>query len=80
LTGFTVKDSPCCSAACCGIGPYVDFIDCETSTSYCNNREEYIFWDLFHPTERVNILAQQQFLKGGLDVVSPMNVAQLVNF
>ncbi|KAH8972128.1 hypothetical protein BDL97_02G178800 [Sphagnum fallax] len=77
--GFTVKDSPCCSAACCGVGPYLDFIDCETSTGYCNNREEYVFWDLFHPTERVNILAQQQFLNGGLDVVSPMNVAQLMN-
>ncbi|CAM6008560.1 unnamed protein product [Sphagnum balticum] len=79
LYGFTVKDSPCCSAACCGVGPYLSFIDCETSTSYCHNREEYIFWDLFHPTERVNILAQQQFLNGGLDVVSPMNVAQLMN-
>jgi len=73
--GFTVKNT-----ACCGAGPYLGLIDCETFTGYCSNRDEYIFWDPFHPTERVNILAQEQFLNGGLDVVSPMNVAQLVNF
>jgi phospholipase/lecithinase/hemolysin len=75
LTGFTVTNT-----ACCGAGPYLGLIDCETFTGYCSNRDEHIFWDPFHPTERVNILAQGQFLNGGLDVVSPMNVAQLVNF
>ncbi|KAL4376138.1 hypothetical protein GQ457_02G013310 [Hibiscus cannabinus] len=33
------------AAACCGNGTY----DCNQTASFCSNRDEYLFWDRFHP-------------------------------
>ncbi|CAK9192572.1 unnamed protein product [Sphagnum jensenii] len=38
-------------------------------TGYCSNRGDYMFWDSFHPTEDVNVLAHKQFMEGSLDVI-----------
>ncbi|KAH8974896.1 hypothetical protein BDL97_01G126400, partial [Sphagnum fallax] len=38
-------------------------------TGYCSNRGDYMFWDSFHPTEHVNVLAHKQFMEGSLDVI-----------
>lgn len=43
----------------------------------CLNRNTYIFWDAFHPTERVNILLGKAAYSGGADLVHPMNIQQL---
>lgn len=67
------------STACCGMGKY-NGIDgaCRTIAHLCDDRTKSVFWDAFHPTEKVNTICSEQFLSGGLDVVSPMNVKQLL--
>ncbi|XP_077249552.1 GDSL esterase/lipase At4g18970-like [Tasmannia lanceolata] len=47
--GFTVKNT-----GCCGIGRNNGQITCLPFQTPCQNREEYIFWDAFHPTEAFN--------------------------
>lgn len=65
--------------ACCGVGKF-NGIDgaCRSIGNLCDDRNLSVFWDAFHPTERVNIIANNQFLDGGLDVISPMNLRQLL--
>ncbi|CAN1150182.1 GDSL esterase/lipase At5g45670 [Linum perenne] len=49
--GFRVTN-----AGCCGIGRNNGQITCLPYQSPCQNRDEYIFWDAFHPTEAANIV------------------------
>lgn len=67
------------TTACCGAGQY-NGIDgsCRTIGHLCPDRTKSVFWDAFHPTEKVNKICNDQFLHGGLDAISPMNVAQLL--
>ncbi|KAG0612997.1 hypothetical protein M758_6G068200 [Ceratodon purpureus] len=67
------------TTACCGMGKY-NGIDgaCRSIGRLCDDRTKSVFWDAFHPTESVNKICSEQFLSGGLDVVSPMNVKQLL--
>lgn len=67
------------STACCGVGKF-NGIDgaCRVIGNLCADRTKSVFWDAFHPTETVNRLSFQQFLTGGPDVISPMNVQQLL--
>ncbi|KAL1826656.1 hypothetical protein ACET3Z_005068 [Daucus carota] len=48
--GFTVFSAPCCK-------PSVDFGkgQCKPNQPPCNDRSKYIFWDGFHPTEKVHM-------------------------
>lgn len=75
LAGFTEP----VSTACCGVGKF-NGIDgaCRVIGNLCADRTKSVFWDAFHPTETVNRLSFQQFLTGGPDVISPMNVQQLL--
>lgn len=36
---------------CCGVGRNNGLITCLPSQAPCRNRNEYLFWDAFHPTE-----------------------------
>ncbi|CAN0853652.1 GDSL esterase/lipase At1g29670 [Linum grandiflorum] len=47
--GFSVKN-----AACCGVGRNNGQITCLPFQFPCQNRNQYLFWDAFHPTEAVN--------------------------
>ncbi|KAL5989833.1 hypothetical protein ACLOJK_010728 [Asimina triloba] len=49
--GFTVTN-----AGCCGVGRNNGQITCLPFQSPCPNRDEYVFWDAFHPTEAFNLL------------------------
>ncbi|KAK4719016.1 hypothetical protein R3W88_017354 [Solanum pinnatisectum] len=62
---------------CCGVGRNRGQITCLPFQTPCSNREQYIFWDAFHPTEAVNILFGRKAFSGGPDVVYPMNIQQL---
>jgi phospholipase/lecithinase/hemolysin len=75
LPGFTDP----VTTACCGVGKY-NGIDgaCRTIGNLCDDRTKSVFWDAFHPTESVNKICSDQFLSGGPDVVSPLNVQQLL--
>ncbi|CAL1400768.1 unnamed protein product [Linum trigynum] len=47
--GFRVKN-----AGCCGVGRNNGLITCLPFQIPCQNRNQYLFWDAFHPTEAAN--------------------------
>ncbi|PIN04343.1 Triacylglycerol lipase [Handroanthus impetiginosus] len=49
--GFRVTN-----AGCCGVGRNNGQITCLPFQTPCQNRNEYLFWDAFHPTEAANII------------------------
>ncbi|KAL6331163.1 hypothetical protein AAG906_009591 [Vitis piasezkii] len=68
--------------ACCGAGPYGGVFSCGgtkkvTEYELCENPDEYIWWDSFHPTERIH----EQFAKALWDgppfSVGPYNLQEL---
>ncbi|CAN4098013.1 unnamed protein product [Withania somnifera] len=65
------------NVGCCGVGRNRGQITCLPFQTPCSNREQYIFWDAFHPTEAVNILFGRKAFNGGPDVVYPVNIQQL---
>ncbi|KAH6775140.1 GDSL-like Lipase/Acylhydrolase superfamily protein [Perilla frutescens var. hirtella] len=64
---------------CCGIGRNRGQITCLPFETPCPNRNRYIFWDAFHPTEAVNILLGKKAFNGDTDVVYPINIEQLAS-
>ncbi|KAL1829615.1 hypothetical protein ACET3Z_008027 [Daucus carota] len=44
------------TAGCCGVGRNNGQITCLPFQNPCRNRNEYVFWDAFHPTEAANIV------------------------
>ncbi|KAL2633561.1 hypothetical protein R1flu_005040 [Riccia fluitans] len=72
--------------ACCGYGLYNAEVQCGLAPdkilnppyNVCKNVDAYLFWDYFHPTERVYSIGAQQFWNGGLDAVAPMNLRALM--
>ncbi|XAR67427.1 Triacylglycerol lipase [Bertholletia excelsa] len=38
-------------AACCGLGNLKAQVPCVPFATYCSNRSDHLFWDLYHPTE-----------------------------
>ncbi|KAL5993296.1 hypothetical protein ACLOJK_014220 [Asimina triloba] len=73
--GFSVVDR-----GCCGIGRNQGQITCLPFQTPCANRNQYVFWDAFHPTEAVNVIMGRKAFSGGLDVAHPMNIQQLAAF
>ncbi|KAL0909940.1 hypothetical protein M5K25_020852 [Dendrobium thyrsiflorum] len=62
---------------CCGIGRNSGQISCLPFQTPCPNRDQYVFWDAFHPTSAVNIKLARQSFSGSSDIISPMNIQQL---
>ncbi|CAH9113920.1 unnamed protein product [Cuscuta epithymum] len=71
--GFNVTDR-----GCCGVGKLNGQVTCLPYEVPCTNREEYIFWDAYHPTSAVNVLLGKMSFNGGPDLVYPINIEQLV--
>ncbi|KAL8133188.1 hypothetical protein AgCh_008594 [Apium graveolens] len=74
LYGFSVIDR-----GCCGIGRNRGQITCLPFQQPCRNRNQYVFWDAFHPTAAVNIIMGRKAFAGNQDVAYPMNIQQLAN-
>ncbi|KAL0369163.1 UNVERIFIED_CONTAM: GDSL esterase/lipase [Sesamum calycinum] len=72
--GFSVLNR-----GCCGIGRNRGQITCLPFQTPCPERNQYIFWDAFHPTEAVNVLFGQKAFHGNTEVVYPINIEQLAN-
>ncbi|XP_020701352.1 GDSL esterase/lipase At1g71691-like [Dendrobium catenatum] len=70
--GFNVTDS-----GCCGVGRNNGQFTCLPYETPCSNREQYVFWDAFHPTAKVNVLMAKKAFAGGGDVAHPINIEQL---
>ncbi|XP_050365489.1 GDSL esterase/lipase At5g55050-like [Argentina anserina] len=64
-------------AACCGAGKLNGETYCTSDANLCSNRDEYLFWDLFHPSQAASKLAAVTLYRGGSQYVSPINFAQL---
>lgn len=64
--------------ACCGQGPYNGLGLCTTASNLCPNRDVYVFWDPFHPTERANRFIVQQMDLGSSEYMTPMNLSTIM--
>jgi phospholipase/lecithinase/hemolysin len=62
---------------CCGSGNYNGVIPCVTGEIPCTNRNEYLFWDPYHPTEAVAYQIAQAFYSGPPSAINPINIQQL---
>ncbi|XP_051139641.1 GDSL esterase/lipase At1g33811 [Andrographis paniculata] len=71
--GFEVADR-----GCCGVGRNNGQITCLPLQMPCENRNKYIFWDAFHPTEFANILlARRAYSSTSKSYAYPINIQQL---
>ncbi|KAK4573320.1 hypothetical protein RGQ29_031328 [Quercus rubra] len=64
--------------ACCGLGPYNGLGTCNPLANLCPNRDAYVFWDPFHPSERANRLIVQQIMTGSTEYMNPMNLSTIM--
>ncbi|RLN22532.1 hypothetical protein C2845_PM07G23070 [Panicum miliaceum] len=51
---------------CCGVGRNNGQVTCLPFQTPCANRNEYLFWDAFHPTEAANILVGRRAYSAAL--------------
>ncbi|XP_047334809.1 GDSL esterase/lipase At5g55050 [Impatiens glandulifera] len=65
-------------AACCGLGNLNAQIPCVPISIYCANRNDHLFWDLYHPTEKAARILIDVFFQGMDPMVIPMNVNKLI--
>ena len=66
-------------AACCGLGELNARGLCLPLSNLCSNRQGYIFWDLFHPTEASSRILVERMFDGPSSYTSPINMRQLVD-
>ncbi|KAK9057069.1 hypothetical protein SSX86_024436 [Deinandra increscens subsp. villosa] len=64
--------------ACCGLGNLNADVACIPLATYCANRNDHVFWDLYHPTEVVASLFSDILYSGSRQLMVPMNVEQLL--
>ncbi|XVF15990.1 hypothetical protein REPUB_Repub09cG0203600 [Reevesia pubescens] len=62
------------SGACCGNGTY----ECNQTATFCANRDDYLFWDRFHPSQRASELAALTLFGASESLVAPMNFSLLL--
>jgi len=70
--GLKIVDQACCGAG----GKYKGFIPCSTILKPCTNRDDYFFWDAYHPSDKANIALSLGFYKG-TEYTYPINIKQL---
>ncbi|CAI9285732.1 unnamed protein product [Lactuca saligna] len=71
--GFVTSKS-----ACCGQGPYNGLDFCNAYSNLCENRDEFVFWDAFHPSERACRLIVEKIVNGTDDYMRPMNLTTIM--
>ncbi|KAK9213054.1 hypothetical protein WN943_002440 [Citrus x changshan-huyou] len=68
--------------ACCGYGPYRGIFTCggtKNITEYelCEKADDHVWWDAFHPTERIHEQFAKALWNGPPSYVGPYNVEDL---
>ncbi|KAL2503332.1 GDSL esterase/lipase 5 [Forsythia ovata] len=68
--------------ACCGTGPYGGVYTCGgtkklTTYELCENADDYVWWDSFHPTERIHEQFAKALWNEPLSSVGPFNIQDL---
>lgn len=69
IAGFNVVDR-----ACCGIGRNQGEVTC---LPFGQNRNQYVFWDAFHPTQAVNAILARRAMYGPKSDCYPINIQQI---
>ncbi|XP_024982873.1 GDSL esterase/lipase At4g16230-like [Cynara cardunculus var. scolymus] len=65
-------------SACCGNTTQRSVSDCTKGVYLCPNRDEYLFWDAFHPSQAASKLAALALVTGDdPEFVSPINFSSL---
>ncbi|MFS7947422.1 putative triacylglycerol lipase [Helianthus anomalus] len=66
------------NAGCCGVGRVKGQITCLPGQTPCQNRNEHLFWDAFHPSEAANvILGRRSYSAQSRSDAYPMDIRQL---
>ncbi|KAI9185664.1 hypothetical protein LWI28_009329 [Acer negundo] len=71
--GFTTS-----KVACCGQGPNNGLGLCTELSNLCRDREQYVFWDSFHPSEKANKIIVQLIMTGSTKYMNPMNLSSII--
>ncbi|KXG31040.1 hypothetical protein SORBI_3004G286700 [Sorghum bicolor] len=66
------------TTACCGSGRFNGESGCTPNATLCDNRHQYLFWDLLHPTHATSKIAAAAIYNGSLHFAAPINFRQLV--
>ncbi|XAR57470.1 Triacylglycerol lipase [Bertholletia excelsa] len=66
--------------ACCGVGRNQGQITCLPFAVPCLNRNQYVFWDAFHPTEAANAILAERAYSGSPTHCYPINIQQMTLF
>ncbi|KAI3950701.1 hypothetical protein MKX01_030281 [Papaver californicum] len=68
------------SSACCGVGVLKGMAQCgKDEFSVCENPNEYLFWDFFHPSEHTYKLLSKALWSGKPSRIRPFNIQALAN-
>ncbi|XP_038722589.1 GDSL esterase/lipase At5g45670-like [Tripterygium wilfordii] len=66
------------NTGCCGVGRNNGQITCLPAQTPCQNRDEYLFWDAFHPTEAANsIIARRAYAAQSASDAYPFDIRRL---
>ncbi|CAN6206636.1 unnamed protein product [Urochloa humidicola] len=68
------------AGACCGGGRLLAQADCLPNSTVCSTRAErdqHVFWDRYHPSQRACLLTAQAFYDGPTKYTEPINFMQL---
>ncbi|KAG0474411.1 hypothetical protein HPP92_014097 [Vanilla planifolia] len=66
------------SSACCGNGGrFAGIIPCGPTSTMCDDRSQYVFWDPYHPSEAANLIIAKYLVDGDEKYISPVNLRQL---
>jgi hypothetical protein len=72
--GFENALDPCCGGS---FPPFLCIGIANASSTLCDDRSKYVFWDAFHPTEAVNFIVAGRLVDGDAADASPVNVRAL---
>ncbi|KAD5960778.1 hypothetical protein E3N88_12250 [Mikania micrantha] len=66
------------TSACCADMTPQGLSECKKGVHLCNNRDDYLFWDAFHPTQKASKLAATALaFSQDPDFISPINFSSL---
>ncbi|KAJ8645630.1 hypothetical protein MRB53_007378 [Persea americana] len=78
ITNYAKYGFRSASSACCGNGgQFAGIIPCGPTSSLCDDRSKYVFWDPYHPSEAANLIIAKQLIDGDSKYISPVNLRQL---